>query len=605
MTLEQGAVFAVIVLTLVMLALELWRYDLVALMGMLLLVILRIIPANEAFAGFGDSAVVTIAAVLVCSRGLQNSGVADLMAKWMSMIGNHLSLQLVVMCGVVIFSSAFMNNIGALAIFIPVAIRVARRSERSASLYLLPMAFSAHLGGLMTLIGTPPNLIVSSLRVEYVGEAFGMFEFAPVGLALSVVVVAFISLLGWRLVPRREEGKSGFAQFVVEDYVSEVLVPPESPLAGCRIRGLGSVSDADVWVVGIERDGERLPAPSAFTRLKAGDDLLVRAEAEALRQFVHDAQLELAESKPINSDADAAEEGTSASLLEALQSDEIKVVEAVVGPDSRLRGRTARALSLRDRYGVNVLAVSRPRAQIKSMVGDTVFKSGDVLLIQGPARRMSETLTRLGCLPLAERGISLGQPQRVALAIGIFGTALLASTLGLLAIPAAMTAAACGMVATGLVSLREAYEHIDWPIVILVGAMLAMGAALESTGGDQLIADQILRISHHVAPAVLLVVVLLLTMFLSDLVNNTAAVVLMASIGISVARGLGISLDPFLVAVAIGGACAFLTPIGHESNVLVFEVGGFEFSDFWRLGLPLELLIVVVAVPLLLWLWPM
>lgn len=606
MTVDQALVYTIIGLTLAMLAFEIWRYDLVALVGMLLLVIMGTVSVEEAFAGFGHPAVVTIAAVLVVSKGLQNTGVADLVARWMSLAGDRLGPQLVVLCGLVILSSAFMNNIAALAIFIPVAVRIAMKSDRPASLYLLPMAFSSHFGGLITLIGTPTNLIVSALRVQYVGDGFGMFAFAPVGLGISVVGVTFIALAGWRLIPRREGEGAGENEFRLADYLTEVEVPAECPLAGMRLGDLRSVTDADVWVAAIVRDGERLRSPSGTDRILPEDTLLVRAEAGDLRQFVYDTGTELTESKPLEEDGEATH--GRASLWEELKSrltgDEVETVEAVVSPGCSMLHRTAREVDLRARHGVNLLAISRSNENLRTPVGTTPLKAGDVLLLQGHHKRLPKALSNLGCLPLAEREINL-EPRNIVLGVGIFSVALVTASLNVLSVPVAMTAAAAAMVIVGLVSLHEAYRQIQWPIVVLLGAMLSMGVAMEQTGADQLIADQILRASDFISPAALLIVVMLGTMMLSDVVNNTAAVVLMASIAINVARGLGVSIEPFLVAVAVGGACAFLTPIGHEANVLVFDVGGYEFGDYWRLGLPLELLITAITVPLLLWIWPL
>lgn len=606
MTFEQGLVYAVIGLTLVMLAFEIWRYDLVALIGMLLLVILGTVSVEEAFAGFGHPAVVTIAAVLVVSRGLQNTGVADIVARWMSRVGDSLGPQLMVLCGLVILSSGFMNNIAALAIFIPVAVRIARKSDRSPSLYLLPMAFSSHLGGLITLIGTPTNLIVSGLRAQYMGERFGMFAFAPVGLAISVIGVTFIALVGWRLIPRREGGTAEQESFVTADYLTEVMVPSDSKLAGMRLRDIKTLTDADVWVAAILRNGERLSSPAGTDKVLGGDTLLVRAEAAALKQFVYDAHVELKESKPLDEEPEQSSSHSSIweELKARLHSEDIETVEAVVSPDSGMANRTAQDLDLRACNGVNLLAISRCNENLHTPVGTTPVKPGDVLLLQAHHKRLPEELQHLGLLPLAEREINL-EPRNIVLGIGIFLAALLTASFNILTVPVAMTTAAAGMIVSGILSLREAYRSVQWPIVVLLGSMLSLGVALEQTGGDQLIADQILRSSSVISPAFLLVIIMLGTMMLSDIVNNAASVVLMGSIAINVAQGLGVSIEPFLVAVAVGGACAFLTPIGHEANVLVFDVGGYEFTDYWRLGLPLELLITAVTVPLLLWLWPL
>jgi di/tricarboxylate transporter len=606
LTLDQGLVYAVIALTLVMLALEVWRYDVVALVGMLLLVALGMVSVEEALAGFGHSAVVTIAAVLVVSRGLQNTGVADMVVRWMAVVGNRLAPQLIALCTLVVLSSAFMNNIAALAIFIPVAVRIARKSDHATSLYLLPMAFSSHFGGLITLIGTPTNLIVSTLRVEHGGERFGMFAFAPVGLSLSVVGVIFIAVIGWHFIPKRK-GETSVQDGVEDaDFLTEVRVSSESKVAGQQLRDLKSLTDADLWVVAIVRDHERISSPEGSEKILAGDMLLVRAEADALRQFAYDADVEYTESKSLEDDngKGVSDTDTWEQLKTRLQADDVEIVEVIVRPDSMIVGKTARSLNLRARYGVNLLAISRADEHLRSSVGTTPLKASDVLLLQLHHEEMTETLQTLGLIALVEEEIHL-QPRHTVLGLIIFVAALLTATLKLLPVPIAMTAAAVAMTITGMLSLREAYRSIEWPIVVLLGAMLSLGAALEGTGGDQLIADQILRASDFLSPTILLIIVLLVTMILSDIVNNAASVVLMGSIAISVAQGLGVSTDPFLVAVAVGGACAFLTPIGHEANVLVFEAGGYEFGDYWRLGLPLELLITAVTVPILLWLWPL
>lgn len=606
MTTEQAIVYAVIGVTLFMLAFEFWRYDVIALIGMLLLVVIGTVSVEEAFAGFGEPAVITIAAVLVVSQGLQNTGVVDQVARRLSAVGSRLGPQLLALCALVIVSSGFMNNIAALAIFIPVAVRMARRSDRAPSLYLLPMAFSAHLGGLLTLIGEPTNLIVSGIRAEHVGEQFGMFAFAPIALATSVAGVAFIVVAGWHLIPRRQAGEGLEGTVSVADYLADVEVPAESELAGRCLADLPETTDAEVWVAAILRDQDRITNPTGSHRILAGDSLLVRGQTADLRQFVHEAGVELTESKPIDDDSKEPDTHTGIwqALRERLHTDEVETIEAVVRPDSVLTGKTARDVDLRARYGVNLLGVSRCDADYCQIVGGTALQPGDVLLVQGRHAGMRNVLKDLGLLPLAERELQI-EPHHVVLGVGVFVAALLTASLNVLSVPVAMTGAAVAMVIGGVVSLREAYAHIEWPIVVLFGAMFSMGAAMEASGGDQLIADQILRASAFVSPVVVMVVIMVVTTLLSNVVNNAAAVVLMASIAVSVARGLDASIDLFLVAVAVGGAAAFLTPIGHEANVLVFEPGGYEFADYWRLGLPLTVLMLAISVPLMLWLWPM
>ena len=590
MTVEIVIVYAVVASMLAIPMLGRWRYDLVALLGLLLLAVVGIVPAGEAFAGFGHSAVITVAAVLVVSRGLQNSGVVDLLARWISGVGDKLTLQLIALCGLAALASAFMNNVGALAVFMPVAIRLAHKNDRSPGLLLMPLAFSAHFGGMMTLIGTPSNIIVSSFRESSLGVPFQMFDFFPLGLTFALACVIFIALLGWKLIPMRERGGTADQLPDIGAYLSEVRVPPESPLAHKPVRAMRTVTEADVLIVGIVRDGERNPAPSGFDLMLPGDVLVVRAGVESLDEFIQDGELELAESKPLGETE--------------LESEEISLVEVVIAPDSILVNQTARSLNLRWRYGVNLLAASRRGTWLRSQLAEIRFRTGDVLLLQGRRDTLHETLHHLGCLPLVERSLRLNRQRNVLLATGLFAAAMALAALGLLPIQIAMSLAACGMVLTGMTNLREAYQSINWSVIVLLGTVIPVGLAMESTGGAQLIADQILVISRYLSPAMTLSVFLLTTMILSDVVNNAVAVVLMSPIALGVAQGLGISVDPFLVAVAIGGSCAFLTPIGHQSNVLVLEPGGYRFGDYWRLGLPVEIIIILVGVPMILWLFP-
>jgi di/tricarboxylate transporter len=591
MTLNILILYVVILSILLVPVFTRYRYDLVAVLAVVILAVVGIIPPEGAFVGFGHPAVITVAAVLVITRGLQNAGVVDMLVRWMGIAGDNLTLQLATLCGTVAITSAFMNNVGALAVFMPVAISMAQKSRRSPALYLMPLAFSAHFGGMMTLIGTPPNIIMATIRAEQVGEPFRMFDFLPLGLGIAIASVLFIALVGWRLVPERRGGASNRDMFEIESYLSEVHVPENSELVGRPVRDVRTITEADALIVRIRRGEQRLPAPAGFELIHAGDTLMVRADADELSTFVRDTGVELAESRPFGQ--------------EALQSDEISLVEAIIAPRSPLVHRTARNMNLRSRYGVNLLAVSRHGAQLSTELATLRLEPGDVLLLQGYRESMQDTLQELGCLPLAERDIQLGRPSRVLLATGIFGASMAAAASGLLAVQISMTLAACAMIIVRLLNLREAYASIDWPILILLGAMLPLGSAMEATGGAHLIANQIMQLGEGLSPAAMLAIVLIVTMILSDLVNNAAAVVLMAPIAIGIAQGLRVSLDPFLIAVTIGGSCAFLTPIGHQSNVLVLEPGGYEFGDYWRLGLPLELLIIIVGIPLVLFLWPL
>jgi di/tricarboxylate transporter len=589
LTFEQVLVYAVLFLTLFLFVWGKWRYDIVALLALLILTVSGILGANEAFLGLGHPAVVTVMAVLVCSRGLQNSGAIDWVARWFTGVGQNLILQLAALCGLVGILSAFMNNIGALAILMPVAISMARKSKRSAALYLMPLAFSAHFGGMITLIGTPPNLIISSFRAGVTGEPFGMFDLSTVGLPLMVVGVLFIALVGWRLIPQRDGHGLAEELYRVEGYLSEVSVPANSILVGKSLMELRSITQADVTMIGLVRDGYHIASPSSYEVVREHDKLIVKADAINLKELISDAALDLAEAKPVT---EKTLEGVS-------------VVEAVVVPASNLRRKSARSLNLRATYGLNLLAISRHGEHLESQLRDISFRVGDVLLLQGRSETLPAALKTLGILPLAERKLTLAQPRRMVLAVMLFGISVALAALGIFPVHVAFVLAAMAMVLTGLLTLREAYDSVDLPIVILLAAMIPVGLALESTGGAALIALQVVNLADVLTPAAIMVVIMIFTMFLSDLINNAAAAVLMAPIVIRISQELGVSPDPFLIALTISASCAFLTPIGHQSNTLVLEPGGYKFGDYWRLGLPLEILIIAVATPLILFFWPL
>jgi di/tricarboxylate transporter len=585
-------VFSVLAATLALFVWGRWRYDIVAMLALLAVTVSGIVPANQAFAGFGHPAVITVAAVLVLGRGLMNAGVADSVTKRLGRVGDSPIVQVGALTSLVAVLSAFMNNVGALALLMPVAIRMARRSGNSPSLLLMPMAFGSLLGGMTTLIGTPPNIIIATFRTDNGSEPFRMFDFTPVGLGVAAAGVLFIVLIGWRLMPQRKGAASREDLFEIEDYVAEVTIPEGSVLAGKTLRDLSELTDAEIVMISLVRQTRRRNAPSSFEVLRSGDVLVVEADPEDLQELIDSAGLELTGNRKLSK--------------EVLGSDEqISVIEAVITADSPFIGSTVRNLELRWRYGVNLLGVARLGSRLRGRLIDVYFQVGDVLLLQGPTETLRETLSTLGCLPLAERGLRLGRPRRIVLGGSIFAAAVLSAAAGLLPVQIAFTGAAVAMVLTNIISLRDAYDAIDWPIIVLLGAMIPVGQALETSGGAQLIADGILAASGQMPPAVSLIILLVGTMFLSDLINNAAAAVLMAPIAISVAQGMGASIDPFLMGVAVGASCAFLTPIGHQSNTLVMGPGGYQFGDYWRMGLLLEVVIVAVGVPLILFFWPM
>lgn len=586
--------FIVLVAMLVLFVWNRWRYDIVALVALLVVAVAGLVPPSQVFAGFGHPAVITVAAVLVLSRGLLNAGVVDSLARQLTRVGNQPMIQVATLTGIVALCSGFMNNVGALALLMPVAIWMSRRGGRSPSFLLMPLAFGSLFGGTLTLIGTPPNIIIAAYREQSGALPFGMFDFIPVGAAITMCGIIFISIIGWRLTPQRKEQDSAEDLFEISSYLTELLVPEGCKFAGRTLYDLIAAvrNDADVVVIGLVRTGRRQQMPSTYEVIKENDILLVEADSDSLKTLIDVTGLKLAEASG-NEDKEKAREGGP------------NLVEATVAPGSMLAGKTARSLDLRERYGINVLAVARQGRRLRERLGKIRFVTGDILLIQGREESLPSTLNDLGCLPLASRGLRIGKPRNVLLAICIFAVSLALIACKLLPAATALAGGAAAMVLAGLISPGEIYKSIDMSIILLLAAMLPIGHALESTGGSQLIAYKLLAVGRSASPAMTLVILMTATMLLSNLVNNAAAAILAAPIAINLAKGMELSVDPFLMAVAIGSSCAFLTPIGHQSNTLVMAPGGYKFGDYWRMGLPLSVLVVATAVPVILWIWPL
>lgn len=591
---QHIALLLILGTTLVLFAWGRLRFDIVAIGALLSAVLAGVVPADQAFAGFGHPAVITVAAVLILSRALHTSGIVDAIVRLLKPLNPRPRLLVLSITGLAAACSAFMNNVGALALFLPITLQSAEASKRPASQLLMPLSFGTLLGGLTTLIGTPPNIIIASIRQAEVGQGFAMFDFAPVGLGIAVVGILFVSLLGWRLLPARERApadQESTARFHIEDYITEVRLPEDSPLVGRRLVDLETLGQGDVAVVALIRRKDRMLAPSSYLRLLGGDILIIEADAAALQAVVEEARLDTI--------------GAAQISIENLHSDRVTVAEAVIAPGSPMEGRTARSLRLHTQYGVNLLGVARQGAPITERLGRVRLRTGDVLLLQGERAAMPETLAALGCLPLAAREIPLGRRSSSPAVPLVFAVAIALVASGLLAPQIAFVGAVAVLVASRQINLRELYDSVDWPVIVLLGALIPVGAALETTGAARAFIQPLLAIENHVPLWTVLMLVMVATMLLSDVMNNAATAVIMAPIGIGVANGLGVSVDPFLMAVAVGASSTFLTPIGHQSNLLVMGPGGYRFGDYWRMGLPLDILIVAVAVPLILVVWPL
>ena len=591
---DEAIVFGVLILALVLFVTARWRYDVVALLTLLILAIVGIVPPAEAYQGFGHPAVVTVAAVLVLSRALQNSGVVDVIAGWHSRIPEYVSARVGSLSGLSAFLSAFMNNVGAVSLLLPVAMLVSNRSKHPPSLFLMPLAFASLLGGMTTLIGTPPNVIISNFRYDEIGVHFNMFDFTIVGLGVTVAGVLFIALVGWRLIPHRRAPVPLGETLDIEGYMTEVRVPVDSRFIGQLVRDLEELAEEDVVIAGLLRRGVVYGAPSSDQIIDANDIFIIEADPGQIWTFIDRTGFELEWSRNMASEID-----------QTLSSEDVSTLEAIVSPDSPAEGRTARGLHLHAAFGVNLLGLSRRGSRLVRRLGHMTFRAGDVLLLQGKTEAVQSALPRLGLLPLAERELRIGQPRRHVFPVLVFAAAVLLTSLEVLPVQISFTAAVAVLLMSRFLSLQDAYQAIDWPVIILLGAMIPVGAALETTGGAARIAAAITDLGGSLPPWAMLGVVLVTTLLLSAVINNAAAVILMAPIGVGVAETLGASPDPFLMAAAIGASAAFLTPIGHQANIIVMGPGGYQFGDYWRMGLPLMIVIVAVAIPLIMWAWPL
>jgi len=596
--LRPGEIISDIALILMLLAATLmlfvwgrWRYDLVAGMALMAAILMGLVPTDAAFDGFAHPAVVTVAAVLVISRALGSAGVVDLIAGQVTRIGDRVFLQTVALTLVVAVCSAFMNNVGALALMLPVAIKVSRDHKFPVSRLLMPLAFGSLLGGLTTLIGTPPNIIIATYRATEMGEAFSLFDFAPVGLVVMVAGIVLISVLPRWVLPDRRGESSPDELFEIEHYLLELTVGEEADVVGQPLHSLSQPFEKiDYTVVGIAR-GKRLISPvRPHERIRAGDTLLIEADPEELQSPAEKLGLHLRGSGEL----DPA----------ILKSEDASVMEAVVLPEAMMSGHTLRTLRLPDRFGIALLAVARQGVRLRERLGKIRFQSGDVLLLQGNREALQEATTHLGCLPLADRELSVGAPRKLLTGLALFAFALAMIVSGLLPVQIALAGAALGMVLGNVLNLRQAYGAVDWPVIVLLGAMLPVGMAFETSGAAELLANGLLAVSGQWPPAVTLGLLLLSAMLLSDVINNAAAAVLLAPVAIAIATGLALSPDPFLMAVAVGASCAFLTPIGHQSNTLVMGPAGYRFTDFARLGLPLSIVVFCIGLPMIILVWP-
>jgi di/tricarboxylate transporter len=590
MTFDQGLAFAIVIGAT---GLFVWgrpRYDIVACLALIAAIAAGLVKPEAAFNGFSDDIVIIVGSALVVSAAIAQTGLPELALQRISPYARSVRVQLIVLVATVTILSAFIKNVGALAIMIPLAFQMAKRSGTSASCFLMPMSFGALLGGLMTQIGTSPNIIVSRVRGEIVGTPFSMFDFTPVGAALAVVGVVFLAF-AYRILPVRSRVTASLDEaLAVKKYVTEAEVAEGSPMVGKTISDLQALAHGEAKVIAILRPDDKRVTPLPDANLDVGDTLILEGDPHALERIVSAGKLKL----------ESGHRVPEASQPQA----EISSIEAVIGANSPLVGQSAQASALFERFSVNLLAVSRTGERLTERLGTITLRAGDVIVLQGNLADMPERLKALDCLPLAVREIQLGKARRALLPVLILIAAMAITALGIFPVPVVFFSAAVLMVLTGAVAFRQIYMTIEWPIIIMLAALIPVSEALRTTGGTDLIAGWLSHVASGLPTYGALALILVTAMLVTPFLNNAATVLVMAPIAVSFSASLGYRPDAFLMAVAIGAGCDFLTPIGHQCNTLVMGPGGYQFGDYARLGAPLSLVVILVAVPALLLAWP-
>ncbi|MCH7670973.1 MAG: SLC13 family permease [Proteobacteria bacterium] len=591
MTSDQTILLLILLALLILLVWGRWRYDIVALGALFTAGIFGLVPQAELFSGFGNPATITVVLVLIVSFGLTKSGAVEFITQLIEPFSSKPLLHISILTFLAAFLSMFMNNVGALALLMPIAIQSTTKAGRSPATVLMPLSFGSILGGLVTLIGTPPNILIANYRREVTGEAFTMFDFAPVGGGIAIAGILFMLFIGWRLVKVRKQ-TVGLELFDVEKYLFELKVTANSALVGKRAGELKDLlAEQKMDILSLVHKQQTMAVVSRRHILAVNDLLMLQGSHDDIESFAsaHDLTMLSAEN----------------ARSEILLSEDSQIAEVVITENSPIVGRTPRQIGFNRKYAVNLLAASRAGTPHRNRLRDFQFRAGDVLLLHGEGDELQEAIIQLNCYPLAPRDLNIHGAAKAMPALATFILAIAAAASGLISIQLALGIATVAMVLLNVMPVREFYAGVDWPVVVLLGAMIPLGAALETTGTTALLVDGILALAGDMSPVFILAMLLIITMTVSDVLNNAATAILMAPIAYNTALSLDVNPDTFLMAVAVGASCAFLTPIGHQNNALIMGPGGYHFGDYWRMGLPLEIVIVAVALPLLLLVWPL
>ena len=588
---QQVVVLAILGVGLILFVKDRWRYDVVALLIMIAVVATGVLSYEEALANFGHPAVIIVASMFVMSRALVQSGLVDATIGRMSFLHQRPILSLGILVVLVAVLSAFINNVGALAMVMPMAIHLARKSGTSIALFLLPLAFASHLGGFMTLIGTPRNLLISDFRFQVTGEGFAMFDFLPVGGMLAIVGVIFLVGIAWRLLPRKTDESVSDERY--RTYATEVVVPEKTRLIKYPVAKLKKLNQNSVTFIRLLRDNAEFEITDS-TEFLPGDHIIIQADAGTLTQFIEKYNLVLS--------------GLRALEWHVTSADDHTTVEAIVPPYANLIGRSWDTVALQKRFGTNFIAIARRGYTSGWPLESIVLRAGDIILLRGRLESVKDTMRSLRLIPIDSMNqdeITLGRPRTALATTLILAITVTLATMNMVPLAFVFLSAAVLLVVLDFISLRQAYESIDPSVLIMLAGMLTLGAALQASGAAESLAQLFLLLGEFVGPVTLLTLVLFGSMFLSDFMNATASVAVMGPTAILVASSLAVSIDPFLMVVAVGASCAFLTPVGHESNAIVMKKGGYNFSDYFKIGFPLELIIAIVTIPAVLYFWPL
>ena len=631
MTVDQIAILLIIVMTFLLFICGRWRYDIVSVIALATLFITDqvlggqtsnlIIEGSNVFIVFAHPAVITVALVLIISRALRNAGVVELISRQIAPFSKYQVTHITSLSGVVAILSAIMNNVGALALMLPVALKSSIKRKRSPSILLMPLAFASILGGMITMIGTPPNIIIATFRKtqlmdlkaraleevfspaaqyfesqnidveQFQPEPFAMLDFGPVGGSIALLGVSFVALICWRLIPKTSYKKPGTESlFSIDQYITEIRIPEKSKFIGLKISEIERFTEDRLTIFGCISEDESLNTPRLDQIIQEGDRFQIMADPVDLKVMMDEYDLRLTK--------------LMRERIDSLKDEHTAFKEVLITPDSPLVDRDRAYLRKRTSNTLILMAVARRGEPIRKRLGKVSFRVGDVLLLQGNVDNLDDNISSLDLLPLAERNVTVGVFSKVGLALLIFGSAIALSMFDMLPITVAFVGAVLAYVFTGILPVREIYRQIDWPIIVLLGAMIPVSHALQTTGSTQLIADAMVSMTHSLPSWFILALIMIITMTLSDVINNAATALIMAPIAVEIAITMGVSIDPLLMCVAVGASCAFLTPIGHQCNALILGPGGYRFSDYWRMGLPLEILIVLIGTPLIMLFWP-